>query len=98
MVQHTQQGTIITLEIIIIERAKVAFESTGNSLYRNVQYRSAWAIIGRKGAAMGSVPEAFMPDTPTSAVAVGGAMKLSKSCDNELYKLGCLFSLSGESK
>ena len=79
------------------ERGKRALESIGSSLFRNVGYRDAWAIIGRKGAAMGSVPEAYVRGTPSSAVAVGGTMKLSKSCENELYQIDCLVSLSGES-
>jgi hypothetical protein len=75
-------------------RAITAFESIGSSLFHSVRYRDAWAIIGRKGAAMGSVPEAFIHGTPSSAVAVGGTMKLRKSCENELYQLECLLSLS----
>ena len=79
-----------------LKRAKTAFESIGSYLFHNVHYRDAWAIIGRKGAPMGSVFEEFMHGTPSSAVAVGGTMKLSKSCENELYQLECLLSLSGE--
>ena len=79
-----------------LERAKTAFESIGSYLFHNVHYRDAWAIIGRKGAPLGSVPEEFLHGTPSSAVAVGGTMKLSKSCENELYQLECLLSSSGE--
>ena len=78
----------------VIERAKVALESIGSYLFCNVHHRDAWAIIGRKGAPLGSVPEDFMHRNPSSAVAVGGLMKLSKSCENELYQLECLLSLS----
>jgi hypothetical protein len=77
---------------------KRAFESIGSYQFPSADYTHtwAWAIIGRKGAAMGSVPEAFIRGTPSSAVAVGGTMKLSKSCENELYQLECLLSLSDD--
>ena len=39
------------------EQAKQARESIGSSLIRTVHHEGSWAIIGRKGAATGSVPE-----------------------------------------
>ena len=50
---------------------------------------------------MDSVPEAFIPSishSHSSIVSVGDTIKLSQSCENELYQLDCLRSLSGESK
>jgi hypothetical protein len=44
-------------EATLTENAKLALESIGSALIRNVGYREAWGIIGRKGAAPGSVPE-----------------------------------------
>lgn len=39
--------------------AEIALESIGSAMIRNVKYRDAWAIIGRKGATLGSVPEIY---------------------------------------
>lgn len=39
------------------ERLNQAIESVGSSMIRSLGFRSSWAIIGRKGAAIGSVPE-----------------------------------------
>ncbi len=39
------------------ENAYLAVESLGSVLTRQVGYRDSWAIIGRKGADIGSVPE-----------------------------------------
>ena len=78
------------------DRVELAMESIGSALFRGVKYRDAWAIIGRKGAVMGSVPEAYLhyENNQHTAVAVGGAIKLIPSCENELYELDCM---SGES-
>ena len=82
----------------LLENAKQALESIGSSLIRNLGYRDAWAIVGRKGAGMGSVPESHVRSVnrgSSSAVAVGGSMALSSQpCKDELYPLDCL--LSGE--
>ena len=81
----------------LAEDAKVALESIGSALIRNVGFRDGWAIIGRKGAAPGSVPESFVPSVShdgSSSIAVGGLMELRPlSCDiNVLYPLDCLIS------
>ena len=75
----------------------MALESIGSALIRNVDYCDGWAIIGRKGAAPGSVPESFVPSVShdgSSSIAVGGLMELRPlSCDsNVLYPLNCLMS------
>jgi hypothetical protein len=41
----------------LTEPAKVACERLGSALIRQLDYRDSWALIGRKGAARGSVPE-----------------------------------------
>ncbi|MFQ5637860.1 MAG: C25 family cysteine peptidase [bacterium] len=43
--------------VSMTENAYVALESIGSALTRQVGVRDSWAIIGRKGAAMGTVPE-----------------------------------------
>ena len=43
--------------INLSERAKQACESIGSALIRDLKFRSSWAIVGRKGASRGSVPE-----------------------------------------
>lgn len=43
------------------EAAYTALESLGSAMIRNVQVGESWALIGRKGAAPGSVPEAYSP-------------------------------------
>jgi len=45
--------------VSMTESAYLALESIGSQFTRQVQFRDAWAIIGRKGAAIGTVPEAF---------------------------------------
>ena len=74
-----------------LDNMKLAMESIGSYLFSAVGYRGAWAIIGRKGAAQGSVPESFVSESQSSAVAVGGVMTLShlQSCKNGLYSLDC---------
>ena len=90
-------GTAYPSNLETRERAKVAFESIGSVLFRGVGYREAWAIIGWKGAVPGTVPESFarsLSNSQSSAVTVGGVMKLRPSCDKELYQLECLSSES----
>jgi hypothetical protein len=45
----------------ITEEAYQALESIGSAKIRDLQYRSVWAIIGKKGAMLGSVPEGLAP-------------------------------------
>ena len=45
----------------INEQVYPALESIGSAKIRQLQYRSMWAIIGRKGAQPGSVPEGLAP-------------------------------------
>lgn len=43
--------------INLSEAVKQACESVGSTLVRELKLRSSWAIVGRKGASRGSVPE-----------------------------------------
>ena len=56
----------------LTEKAKVALHSIGSALIDNVRNRDAWAIIGRKGSAPGSVPEVHS----TSTAAVSSSVEL----------------------
>ena len=47
---------------------KNAFHSIGSKFIDSVGYRDSWAIIGRKGASPGSVPEAFKRSTTGKAI------------------------------
>ena len=79
----------------LTEAAKVALESIGSALIRSITHRDAWAIVGRKGAAPGSVPESWAKSINflgSSSVAVGGLMELKEYSCNVLYPLKCLTS------
>lgn len=45
--------------VSMTESAYLALESIGSQFTRQVQFRDAWAIIGQKGAAIGTAPEEF---------------------------------------
>lgn len=47
--------------VLMNEAAHQALESLGSQFTRNVKFRDSWALIGRKGAAAGSVPEKLTP-------------------------------------
>ncbi len=46
-----------------------AFKSIGSAYIDKLSWRDSWAIIGRKGAAVGSVSESYMPQTTGQAIA-----------------------------
>ncbi|MDZ7262597.1 MAG: C25 family cysteine peptidase, partial [candidate division KSB1 bacterium] len=62
-IQNLPQGRIVLVAINdegsrnMTEVAYLALESLGSQLARSVGYRDSWAMIGRKGAPVGSVPE-----------------------------------------
>ena len=93
LIQETPPGKVVATTIWnavadhLTENAKLALESIGSALIRNVQDHHAWGIIGQKGAPPGSVPEAHHPNK----VALQSWVKLSNdTCDGTLYKLNCL--------
>jgi hypothetical protein len=66
-VERLPSGTVVLVAIrdegsvAMTPRAHTALESLGSALTRQVGARDSWALIGRKGAAPGSVPEALAP-------------------------------------
>ena len=51
----------------ITENAYLALESIGSARCREVGARDSWAILGRKGASTGSVPESYAASTTGTA-------------------------------
>jgi hypothetical protein len=47
--------------INLTDEVYAAYESIGSALCRQIQFRSAWAILGRKGASIGSAAEGLQP-------------------------------------
>ena len=78
------------------DNLKSAMDYIGSSLFRSARYRDTWAIIGRKGAPVSSVPESLVgySGVGNPVVSVGGMMKLVENkrelCEKEIYLLGCL--------
>ncbi len=75
--------------------ARAALESIGSAHIRNVGTYHAWAIIGRKGAAPGSVPEFHNDGSPYTA-AISAKVPLTvpelpivSSCEDSIYPLNC---------
>jgi hypothetical protein len=50
------------------ERALQALESLGSAQCRRIKFRDSWAIIGYKGAAIGSALESYMPNGTGPAI------------------------------
>ena len=77
---------------------KAALESIGSAHIQNVGTWQAWVIIGRKGAAPGSVPEAFHGQymaaiSATIPLAVPDLPTVS-SCEDSIYPLNCRAGMS----
>ncbi|HEX9972466.1 MAG TPA: C25 family cysteine peptidase, partial [bacterium] len=64
-IQQLPEGRIVLATIMdegsqnLTAAAYLALESLGSQLIRGVGFRDSWAMIGRKGAAIGTVPEAL---------------------------------------
>ena len=75
---------------------KNAMDLIGSSQFRRARYHDTWAIIGRKGAPMGSVPESLMTYTggvSNPTIALSDTIKLTnniKLCESKLYPLSFL--------
>ncbi len=72
---------------------KQALENIGSAHIWNVGTYRAWAIIGRKGAAPGSVPEVFNSQY-TAAISASVPVSVPElptiqGCDNSIYPLSC---------
>ena len=92
LIQATPRGKIIAATIWdsgtdhLTENAKLALSSIGSVSIQAVNRREAWAIIGRKGAPPGSVPEAHHP----SSIALQSWVKIpAETCDETIYPLNC---------
>jgi len=70
---------------LLTSRAYEAIESLGSQFIQNLSYRDAWAIIGRKGAASGTVPEMLKK-------AGEGDVVISDSLKRFYYNSGTIFS------
>ncbi len=76
LIESLDNGKIVLAGIMdegtvsMTERAFRALESIGSAQCRGVSARSSWAIIGRKGAVIGTVPETTVPPKGGSATAV----------------------------
>ncbi|MBD3376695.1 hypothetical protein GF406_16790, partial [candidate division KSB1 bacterium] len=68
-IRTLEPGSIVLLAISdegslnMTENAYQALESLGSTMCRKVGGRDSWALIGKKGAAPGSVPEAWVKST-----------------------------------
>ena len=75
------------------ENAKISLEGIGSAMIRNVGFRDAWAIIGRKGAAKGSVPEIYDANTASIGYSSPKGMLFPtvhiSSCSHMPYPLNC---------
>ncbi len=66
-IQSLPEGTVVLAGIMddgsfhLTEKAFEALESIGSRYCRQIGFRESWAIIGRKGAPIGSVPEKLVP-------------------------------------
>ena len=72
---------------------KQALENIGSAHIWNIGTYQAWAIIGRKGAAPGSVPEVFN-NQYTAAISASVPVSVPElptiqGCDNSIYPLSC---------
>jgi len=74
-IQQLPENTVVLAGIAdegsanMTEAAYLALESLGSALTRQVGSRDSWALIGRKGAPIGSVPETLVPRFSGSAIA-----------------------------
>ena len=79
---------------------KAALERIGSAHIQNIGTYHAWAIIGRKGAAPGSVPEAYHEYQPYgAAICATVPLKVStlpsvSSCEDSVYPLNCRAGMS----
>lgn len=72
-IKSLSQGTIVAMTVCadaqqnifggMNSKVRNAIKSLGSFYIDSVQYRDSWCIIGRKGAATGSVPEAYKKQT-----------------------------------
>ncbi len=70
------------------EEAYLALEQIGSKYCREVGFRDSWAIVGKKGAAIGSVPEQFVQRFGGVAVAEDTLITFPAQGSVETNKIG----------
>ncbi len=70
--------------VSMTERAYQALESIGSAYCRSVGFRDSWAIIGRKGAVPGSVPELWVARGGGAAV-VRDTLQIYRYGEKNIY-------------
>ena len=99
-------GRIVVVALVyegdryLYDSGRAALESIGSAHIRSVDGDRAWVIIGRKGAAPGSVPEAhneYRSYTNTVSATVPlkvPALPSVSSCEDSIYPLNCRAGMS----
>ena len=76
LIEFLPSGTIVVIAVKndgithLSEDAKRACERIGSDLIRRVKPGESWAIIGRKGARNGSVPESYSDSTVSKSILI----------------------------
>lgn len=83
----------------LYDNGRQAFESIGSAHIWNIVTYQAWAIIGRKGAAPGSVPEVYNNGQLSAAVSATVPSSVPQlptlqDCDDSIYPLSCRAGMS----
>jgi len=71
-----------------------ALKTIGSAYIDQVLFRDSWSIIGRKGAAIGSVPEAYKAQNSGNAIAETTIVRIERSGIVETPLIGPFTSLS----
>lgn len=76
LIEFLPSGTIVVIAVKndgisdLSDEAKIACERIGSDLIRRVKPGESWAIIGRKGARNGSVPESYSDSTVSKSILI----------------------------
>ena len=90
------QGRIVAIAVkggaisCLSEEAKLACESIGSNIIRQVPAQGSWAIVGMKGAPKGTVPESGSGTAPAEAVYWLPASTDSRNCSIVIRSSGYL--------
>jgi hypothetical protein len=71
----------------LTEAAKVACESMGSSIIRDVSYRDSWCMIGEKGLKRGNAVEMLKKDGEGATLKISKIFYLQEQKENALYYL-----------
>ena len=106
LINGVANGRIVVVTLVyegdryLYDSGRAALESIGSAHIRNVGGDRAWVIIGRKGAAPGSVPEAYNEyRSYTTSISATIPLKVPtlpavSSCEDSLYPLNCRAGMS----